>query len=1201
MANDTSFIAGDTAGIPGPAQYSPLSIQGHSLDSGVVGCNQGQWSFVAEAIRTNMQAKTLYNFQMLTRGIWSNPTGIGWTPQRATVFNGGAAFMDFGVFEDFVGNQTLLFQVGDQVYSYNFSTSTETAYDAPLTGLSTSLVNLPCMRSFVDNTGNAAPITVYCNGAIQPVAITGTAAADVRKLNFQGTGTPTSTNTNGGELGQSLSVTTYDAGVYFGQFATTAGGTPRNCCLGPDGNVWYTDYANSKIGKVTPGGTVTEYATTTGSAGPLGICLGSDGNLWFTENLVSNIGKITTAGVVTEYAGVETGPVGICNGPNGDLYVSYANGVICWFTTAGTFVSDFNAGGACYGICSGPDSRIWFLNQNTTVSVNAMTIAGSNTSYTAGLPLNVAFNINSGICTGSDGRLWFTDEGNNSIGAITTAGAVTNYPVPTLAANVLGICAGPDNNLWFSENNSNKIGRITTAGVVTEFNSLPAGSSLMGLCIGADKNLWFCESGVPAIGTMVIDNSDIIGIAVGSDDNLWFTEFAANKIGTYNILGTVFHEYPLPNAKSAPYCIASDGTNLWFTEYFGNRIGKITTAGVITEYNLTTAGSLPVGICLGPDGNMWFTESGNNKVAKITSGGTITEYALTTGSSTPWGICSDGTNLWVCESTANKIAKVTTTGSVIEYTIPTLSSLPLWCAKGSDGRIWFTENSGNKIGAVTTSGAFTEYIIPTVSALPQQITGASNGDLYFVESGANQVAQITVTGTITEYPLDVTNADPIGIVDGPDQSIWITDSGAGEITNFLYGGSGSWPGVFQLTKKTYSMPKYCTYFNNRMVYFGFESSSNAALDVLISNQGNAEQFITSAPIQATDAYSATIPGLGLPTGCFAFRPQNIYNQEVLILGFQRGIAVIAGNQTSSDATTYEVTILTHEYGLMSNRTFVQIQNDVYFLSTNGVRNYASLIVNANLLNEGLTYQMQDVIQDIDTTLISGTNINYNSQAFAVHYRPTLEVQFWYPSTEDGVGGTDFTNQNAIIMNYNTVSFGSAQLQPIFSTKGGMSAACGIYFQGNMYCGGYNGILQIHYSGSTYNGNPIPGTLELALINNGNVQQSQEQRQALIICEGENQQCEVITYFYTKGTDNSLSRAPSPEGTQYISAPASTNTIMGSWIMGVDSFPANHIKHLYFEATGQGPYLSYTLTTNGVTDVLNFVAAVYTLEVGGLRP
>jgi virginiamycin B lyase len=74
------------------------------------------------------------------------------------------------------------------------------------------------------------------------------------------------------------------------------------------------------------------------------------------------------------------------------------------------------------------------------------------------------------ITAGPDGNLWFTKQGSNSIGRITTAGAITEFSIPTASSSPAGIAAGPDGNLWFTEEVGNIIGRITTAGAITEFS-----------------------------------------------------------------------------------------------------------------------------------------------------------------------------------------------------------------------------------------------------------------------------------------------------------------------------------------------------------------------------------------------------------------------------------------------------------------------------------------------------------------------------------------------------------------------------------------------------------------------------------------------------------------------------------------------------------------------------------------------------------
>ncbi len=80
------------------------------------------------------------------------------------------------------------------------------------------------------------------------------------------------------------------------------------------------------------------------------------------------------------------------------------------------------------------------------------------------------------IAAGPDGNLWFTEHSANQIGRITTAGVITEFPIPTASSGPYGIAAGPDGNLWFAEPGANQIGRITTAGVVTEF-PIPTASS----------------------------------------------------------------------------------------------------------------------------------------------------------------------------------------------------------------------------------------------------------------------------------------------------------------------------------------------------------------------------------------------------------------------------------------------------------------------------------------------------------------------------------------------------------------------------------------------------------------------------------------------------------------------------------------------------------------------------------------------------
>src|SRR5580704_9016473 len=74
-----------------------------------------------------------------------------------------------------------------------------------------------------------------------------------------------------------------------------------------------------------------------------------------------------------------------------------------------------------------------------------------------------------GIAAGSDGALWFAGNQEPSLGRVTTAGSVSNLPLPAGDSTLGDIVAGPDGALWFTMlvGSSREIGRMTTAGTVT--------------------------------------------------------------------------------------------------------------------------------------------------------------------------------------------------------------------------------------------------------------------------------------------------------------------------------------------------------------------------------------------------------------------------------------------------------------------------------------------------------------------------------------------------------------------------------------------------------------------------------------------------------------------------------------------------------------------------------------------------------------
>jgi RHS repeat-associated protein len=326
----------------------------------------------------------------------------------------------------------------------------------------------------------------------------------------------------------------------------------------------------------------------------------------------------------------------------------------------------------------------------TVVTVAVAPPTSTAKAATAGVVTNYTDSSVSGpvgVAKGNDGALWFTNNGNNSIGRLTTGGAFSAYTGSGSGPNVIkNTVAGNDGNLWYTNSSGNSIGKITTAGVITTYTN------------------------------STVDQPD--GIVQGSDNNLWFTNYANNSIGSITTSGTISN-YTNSTIDGPADIAAGPDSALWFTNQKNSSIGRITTSGTVTNFTDSTI-DWPNGIDAGSDGNLWFTNQLGNSIGKITTSGTVTKYTDTTISD-PVNIRSgpDGA-LWYgnYSSTGGTIGSITTSGTVSAYSNSTIDG-PLDLTVGPDKAIWFANNSNNSIGRVTTSvtspiaGALTAAEAPT--------------------------------------------------------------------------------------------------------------------------------------------------------------------------------------------------------------------------------------------------------------------------------------------------------------------------------------------------------------------------------------------------------------------------------------------------------------------------------------------------------
>jgi virginiamycin B lyase len=235
-----------------------------------------------------------------------------------------------------------------------------------------------------------------------------------------------------------------------------AGLMPVDITAGPDGNMWFTADSGAgepgvataagvkpAIGRITPGGTVTLFTHGFNPNGyPLAITAGPDGNLWFTEWAKNMIARITPSGTITEYplpAGA-TQPDAIVAGPDGNLwFTTYGGpGSVGRITPSGT-VTLFTAGlppaSQPTSITTGPDHNLWFTEAGGAGAVGTITPAGVITQRSTGTG---ASSVPTDITTGPDGNLWFTQGADpGSLGRVLLA-ATPAPPASTSAPTSTG-------------------------------------------------------------------------------------------------------------------------------------------------------------------------------------------------------------------------------------------------------------------------------------------------------------------------------------------------------------------------------------------------------------------------------------------------------------------------------------------------------------------------------------------------------------------------------------------------------------------------------------------------------------------------------------------------------------------------------------------------------------------------------------------
>jgi virginiamycin B lyase len=228
----------------------------------------------------------------------------------------------------------------------------------------------------------------------------------------------------------------------------------------------------------------------------------ADGSLWATETDRAELVRVLPDGKVRHYRlpELESGIAYLAEGPDGTVWMSGggelfrvqaesgAVAVVKGFGSAGNPAIGFTG-----ALTAGPEGVLWYTSKGKPDRIVRVTPGGKVTGFALDGSEETDM---SGIAYGADGALWFTQSSSaldenpdDAIGRIEADGHFTRWPLPDREGRPTRIVAGPGGDLWFTEEANDRIGRISTAGQIREF-ALPPGVSPTGLTVSGGQ-VWF--------------------------------------------------------------------------------------------------------------------------------------------------------------------------------------------------------------------------------------------------------------------------------------------------------------------------------------------------------------------------------------------------------------------------------------------------------------------------------------------------------------------------------------------------------------------------------------------------------------------------------------------------------------------------------------------------------------------------------------
>ena len=282
---------------------------------------------------------------------------------------------------------------------------------------------------------------------------------------------------------------------------------PHDPAVGADGIVWYTDQANSFIGRLDPAtGKITDYPTPTPASGPHGIVVAPDGGVWYTAQRSSKVARLDPkTGRIEEYS-----LPAAARDPHTPLF---RKGMV-WFT-----VQQSNVYGRLdprtkeskvwtvptnralpYGMVNAPDGSIWVALFGTNKLGQIDGESGELREIT--LPQSGARPRR--LVVDEAGMVWYSDFARGYLGSYNPkSGAFKEWLSPGGASSApYGIAIAPDGRIFYDEARPGTIVAFDRKSGQMETIKIPTpGSIVRNMAVDSTRSrIWLALSGTGRIG-----------------------------------------------------------------------------------------------------------------------------------------------------------------------------------------------------------------------------------------------------------------------------------------------------------------------------------------------------------------------------------------------------------------------------------------------------------------------------------------------------------------------------------------------------------------------------------------------------------------------------------------------------------------------------------------------------------------------------